>query len=48
MGFKARRNKKLGTAMFLLINLIRGNCVLPASSPNIKIQKFENVVEVLS
>lgn len=48
MGLRARRNKKLGTAVFLLIKLIRGNCVLPASSPNIKIQKFENIVEVLS
>lgn len=48
MGLEARGDKKLGIAMFLFINLIRQKCILPASSLNMKIQKFENVIEVLS
>lgn len=48
MGLKARRDKKLGIAMFLFMKLIRGKCILPASSLNMKIRKFENIIEVLS
>lgn len=48
MGLKARWDKKLGIAMFLFIKLVRGKCILPALSLNMKLQKFENVIEVLS
>lgn len=48
MGLKARWGKKLAIAVFLFIKLIRGNCILSALSINVKTQKFEEVIGVLS